>query len=315
MQGGPHTIASIYALMDQPGFGPVRVNKIIEQWGATNPPDFEFLPDDLATLAQIDARAYKESVKAWIDRIEHLWEQNVRFMLVNSSRYPARMRKMLGKSTPPVLSYVGNPDLLNVAAVGFCGSRKASPKGLDVASKAAYKLVQAGAVVVSGYARGVDLEAHAASIKANGKTILVLAEGIAKFSFAKLKSKTKGFVNLDNVLVLSEFLPYDKWSVSRAMQRNKTIIALSKALIVIEAGVRGGTIEAGKIALKMGRPVFAAHYGEADIAEGNRILIGMGAHKFGRAPGTNSPNVSRIVRLLTQNNFRNSTQDRLLWPR
>ena len=314
MQNRLRNIAYIYALLDQPGFGPVGVNKIIERWAAFNLLDFETTSGDLAILDKIDAQAYKRSVETWIERLEHLREQNVGFIPVYDNRYPTKMKDLLGRSAPPVLSYIGNPDLLSAAAIGFCGSRQASPNGLDVASRTAYMVAKAGAVVVSGYARGVDLEAHAASVNANGKTILVLAEGIAKFSFTKLKSKTKGFVNLDNVLVLSEFLPYDKWSVSRAMQRNKTIIALSKALIVIEAGARGGTIEAGKIALKMGRPVFAAYYGEAGIAEGNRILIGMGAHKFGKAPGTNSPNVPRILRILTQDEYLTTTHDRLLWP-
>ncbi len=312
MQNRLRNIAYIYALLDQPGFGPVRVNKIIEQWAASNALDFETTSDDLAILDKIDAQAYKRSVKTWIERLEQLHEQNIGFIPVYDNRYPTKMKDLLGRSTPPVLSYVGNPDLLSAAAIGFCGSRQASPKGLDVASRTAYMVAKAGAVVVSGYARGVDLEAHAASVNANGKTILVLAEGIARFNLAKLQSKVKGKVNFNNILFLSEFLPYDKWSVSRAMQRNKTIIALSKALIVIEAGTSGGTLEAGKTALKMGRPVFVAHFGAGNIAKGNRVLIQMGAHKFGRSPGTSSPNISRMLGLLAQVEPQETSQNRLL---
>jgi len=301
----PFFTAIAYALLEQRGIGPVRANSILNMWVhmSTDPK-----VSDLAKHAKIDLEKFERSVKKWLKDIDRLrQDQRIGFLGISDPRYPKSLREVLGKSAPPVLSYIGNPGLLNGFGVGFCGSRNASVKGLNVASMTARDLARAGAIVVSGYARGVDLEAHVASLEAGGRTILVLAEGIMNFRRTKLESNLGININYEKVLVISEFLPYDKWSVSRAMQRNKTIIALSKALIVIEASKTGGTIEAGKAALKLGVPVFAALYGQDQDkwSEGNRLLFEMGARKFGRLPNSDLPNTTVILDTIYKNRYNN----------
>ena len=132
--------------------------------------------------------------------------------------------------------------------------------------------------VISGDARGVDYQAHYSSLETGGSTIFVLPTGISKF-------KPKGFLTTvwdwDRVLVVSQYEPDDDWSVGRAMGRNKVVIGLSKALIVMEAKPKGGSIAAGREALKMKVPVFVSQHVRDDWqTEGNEILVREGARRF-----------------------------------
>ncbi len=114
---------------------------------------------------------------------------------INEDRYPERLLLTLGKDAPPVLFVKGNVNLLQRPAVGFCGSRKASRKGIEVTSRAARVLVEENICVVSGYANGVDLAAHRAAMEAGGATILVLVEGILRF---KAKKDIEELLRADN---------------------------------------------------------------------------------------------------------------------
>jgi DNA protecting protein DprA len=169
----------------------------------------------------------------------------------------------------------GNIKLLAEKAVGFCGSRKASQKGLAVAGECAAELAKRRINVISGYAHGVDLAAHRSALEAGGVTTFVLAEGILHF---RIKSDVKDLITEDNHVVVSEYMPRLPWLARNAMQRNKTICGLSNAVVVIESGLKGGTFEAGKTALLLRRPLFVAEYAQpAESAEGNAYFLRQGA--------------------------------------
>ena len=92
----------------------------------------------------------------------------------------------MGNKAPKHLNMVGNIDLLNIDGLGFCGSRKISSKGLETAQDCANQVAHHNISVVSGNAAGVDFEAHYNCLKAGGKTILVLPEGINHFRIKKV---------------------------------------------------------------------------------------------------------------------------------
>src|ERR1700722_7149029 len=101
------------------------------------------------------------------------------------ARYPGVLKGAFGSLLLPDLLIIGNTALLGAKAVGFCGSRHATERGLEVAADCARQLSHAGAVVVSGYAPGVDMASHEAALAAGGRTIIVLAEGIEHFRIKK----------------------------------------------------------------------------------------------------------------------------------
>ena len=145
-----------------------------------------------------------------------------------------------------------------------------SDSGIRITDSSARQFSADGITVVSGYAKGVDITAHRAALQAGGSTIFVIVEGI-------LKNKIKGekeLLNDNNHLFISQFIPNLTWSASNAMKRNNTIIGLSNAMILIEAGMNGGTFNAGDQSLKNKKPLFVVEYGAyKPSAEGNRFFL------------------------------------------
>src|SRR5262249_32986095 len=175
---------------------------------------------------------------------------------------------------PPTIFCQGDVSLLGIGSIGICGSRDASDQGLSAAYACGEDVVRCGLAVVSGYARGVDTEAHAAALDAGGRTARVLAEGIGRFKVKRwLASKPHDPLQ---VAVVSQFPPNQTWSAGGAMQRNSVIIGLSLGLVVIEARETGGTLAAGMQALNERRPVIALEFRQ-DMPPGNKILLDHGA--------------------------------------
>lgn len=205
------------------------------------------------------------------------------------SGYPLSMSQ--GGKTP-VLSTLGNLRLLDTPGLGFCGSRKASEKGIAVTIDCAEQAVNAGFTVVSGNAAGVDLAAHRTALASGGATILVLAEGIERF---RIKQELRSVWDWSRVLVISQFVPQAIWQAYRAMERNDLIIALSRVMIVVEAGETGGTLAAGLRTLQVGKSLFVADYENIDdVAPGNAQLLGRGACRLRRSRETGRASVAAL---------------------
>jgi DNA protecting protein DprA len=204
-----------------------------------------------------------------------LEDSGIRLLVKHRDCYPDRLTQILRESAPPVLFAAGNLELLSHEAVGFCGSRKSSDRGLSITKCLATDLASRGVNTVSGYAAGVDSAAHCAALESGGVTTLILAEGISHF---RAKSGISELMTEENSLVLSEFSPDTRWAAHNAMQRNRTICALSKAVILIESGTDGGTFDAGKAAQTLGIPLFAIDYEDPpESADGNRYFLSRGA--------------------------------------
>ena len=207
---------------------------------------------------------------------EAFGHRGIRVVLASSSEYPPALRVL--PRPRPVLYVMGNPAALTVTGVGICGSRHASSQGLQFAKRFGGKVAGLGSNEVSGYAKGVDSEAHLGALEASGNTIVVLAEGILNFN---LKRAFRNVPEVSNhMTVVSEFHPARPWAVQGAMQRNETICALSYALVVVEAQAKGGTFNAGLECLRQHKPLFVVQYdgpGEAAATPaGNRVLLGKG---------------------------------------
>jgi len=200
----------------------------------------------------------------------HYAERDVGVLFWNDPDYPKGLQDL--SLPPPVLFTMGDLGILDRSAVGMCGSRRASPIGLDAARACGLAVAGAGLTIISGYATGVDTATHLAALDSGGHTVVVLAEG---FNHFRVKGPFQD--RMDRVLVLSQFPPGRPWDVGAAMTRNGTIAALGRALVVIEAHETGGTLDAGLQGLAIGRPVLALEFETAPTPPGNRMLIERGA--------------------------------------
>lgn len=186
--------------------------------------------------------------------------------------YPERLATI--PAAPPLLYVWGNSSLLRSPSVGMCGSRDVSERGLQAARACGEAVARQGLTVISGYAKGVDTETHLAALRQGGSTVIVLAEGIIHFRHKKVFG-SEG-LDPERTVVVSQFPPTQPWNVGAAMTRNAVIAGLGQALVVIEAGETGGTLNAGLQAIRMGRTVFALNFADA-VPSGNRILFEKGA--------------------------------------
>jgi DNA processing protein len=219
--------------------------------------------------------------------------------------YPKKLVDVLGAKAPKVLYYHGNLSLLNEKAVGFCGSRRASEKGLETAQDCAEQIAKQQIVVVSGNAAGVDVQAHRAALEVGGGTIFVLPEGIEHF---RIKRELKNVWDVSRVLVLSHYEPNARWQAFRAMERNTIIVGLSDAMIVIEAGEKGGTIEAGRSTLRLKRPLFVAEYENMEMASGNVELLKKGAMHLKKKRETHKASLTSLFEYVAGKNALVTTQ-------
>jgi DNA processing protein len=206
--------------------------------------------------------------------------------------YPASLRARLGDHAPVLLYVSGNAEGLAHASVAFSGSRHVSEQGMRHTAMLAEDAVRQQFSVVSGHAPGVDVVAHRTALEHGGLTVIVSPEGALQF---KLRPELQ-VQPPQQVIVVSEFPPQIPWSAANAMIRNKTIIGLSQALCVIEAGATGGTLKAGEEALALRVPVFVLDYPDPPpSAEGNKILLGKGAHPIPITPRMVLPDLNVTV--------------------
>lgn len=156
---------------------------------------------------------------------------------------------------PDELWINGRPDLLSAEAVAIVGSRNASQYALEIAASLAFDLARCGLVVVSGMARGVDGAAHRGALEAGGATVAVLGSGVNvaypdEHADLLLKIASTG-------AVVSELPPGTPPLAHHFPRRNRIISGLSRAVVVIEAGEKSGSLITARCALEQGRDVMA----------------------------------------------------------
>jgi DNA processing protein len=296
----------IYKLLKLKGVGNILVNKILERLSMkdkniTNTSLEGSIIDELKNylnenqIAEFNIFDYQLQ-----EQLSKFKDNNISAVSILDSNYPGILSMSLKKSSPPLLSCMGNLELLEMPSVGFCGSRKASERALDVARDCAEQLAQREVVIISGYAAGIDQQVHLTALETGGFTIIVLPEGILNFKIRKI---LRDSWNWDRVLVISEFLPNDIWLSSRAMQRNSTIVALSNIMVLIEAAKKGGSVDAGKKALKLKRALYVTRYENMiETAEGNKELLDLKATPLLKDKKTGKANLSHMINEI--NNFK-----------
>lgn len=296
---------SLFKLLSVRGVGPVQLSEILKDL-LEKGQDVRGIIDDVQMQAQLRpwlTDNQLEQLNKTNDKLEaiiaELAADEVKLVILTGHDYPQRLKTALGKTAPPFLLLKGNLSLLNRKAVGFCGSRNASQRGLEVAKDCAEQLAKKNIVITSGHAAGIDQTTHFEALFSGGLTIIVLPEGLLNFQIRKI---LKPVWDWDRVLIISEFIPNAIWSTSRAMQRNKTIIGLSDAMILIEAGRNGGSMDAGRKTLALHRRLYIPVYeGMPESAVGNRILLQGGAMELKRTPKTGRANLEHLLTAFSPN--------------
>lgn len=182
--------------------------------------------------------------------------------------YPPLLAKL--SSPPPVLTYLGKLHLAQRPAVALVGARDASAAGRKLARDMAAVLSAADYVTVSGLARGIDGEVHAASL--NGGTIAVLGGGIDHV-YPPQHERLYAAIAAQG-LIISES-PFGYRAQARDFpRRNRIITGLASGVVVVEAAERSGSLISARTAGEQGREVMAVPGSPLDprAAGTNRLL-------------------------------------------
>ena len=195
-----------------------------------------------------------------------------RLLTWEDAEYPARLREIA--EAPPVLWLRGDISALDRLPVAVVGARNASSLGLRMARGMASGLSQSGAVVIAGLARGIDTIAHEAAL-ATG-TIAVMAGGIDMIYPSENAALAESIC--DTGLLVTEQPPGTEPIARHFPARNRIISGLSRAVVVIEAAMRSGSLITARCALDQGREVMAVPGHPMDArAGGCNALIRDGA--------------------------------------
>lgn len=206
--------------------------------------------------------------------IEELLNQGYEILPMTHDDYPKLLKKNLGYNVPTVIYIKGNKSLLQDMSIAIVGSRSADAKSLAFTNNIAKKATAENKVVVSGFAKGVDRQALDSAVGANGKSIIVLPQGIMTFG-SGFKQYFKHIAQ-GRVLVMSTFAPKAPWSVEFAMIRNHIIYGMASEIFVAQSDEKGGTWAGVIDGLRKNRPIYI-RYPEKEENNANLLLIQKGA--------------------------------------
>lgn len=193
-------------------------------------------------------------------------------VVLGDAAYPARLAAV--DPPPPVLWTRGDVRLLGGETVAIVGARIASAGGQRIARGLAQSLGQAGFVVVSGLARGIDAAAHAGSLETG--TVAVLGGGVDDI-YPPDNAEIYGQI-VERGCVVSESPMGARAQARDFPRRNRIISGLSRGVIVVEAEIRSGSLITARLAAEQGRDVFAVPGSPLDPrSKGPNELLRQGA--------------------------------------
>ena len=239
------------------GVGPATLLKLIAYFGSAE----NVLAQNLTSLSCIVEKGVALSILS--RKSQALVEQTLewqaaapkrRMMLTLASElYPLELAEI---AAPPLFLFAeGNFELLQQAKIAIVGTRNPSAQGLENGRNFARELAANGFTVVSGLAAGIDRAAHEGALAEMASTIGVLGTGIDQIYPA---SNRELFQRISQQgLILSEFQLGTNPLSNNFPRRNRIIVGLSQACLVIESGRDGGSMISANFALEMGREVMA----------------------------------------------------------
>jgi len=271
--------AAWFRLLETPGLGRETARRLLAACGSPQ----AVLATPVATLRELLGRALADALQQLPPHFHarlaaaRLWLQGGADRHLLTLGHPAWPALLLQTADPPLLLYVqGDLTCLAMPAVAVVGSRHPSAQGSDNAHKFAADLAQAGWVVVSGMAQGIDAAAHEGAMKAGGRTVAVVGTGL-DITYPPRHRALAQRIAAQGALV-SEYAPGTPPLPEHFPQRNRLIAGLTRGTLVVEAALRSGSLITARLANEAGREVWAIPGSiHAPQSHGCHALIKQGA--------------------------------------
>ncbi len=250
--------------------GPITFQSLVSRFGSAAAA-IDALPELSKRGGRIRALTVFPRARAE-DEIARAQSLSAHMVAAGECGYPPFLRHVHG--APPMLCVAGNLDLADMDSVGVVGARNASASGLKLTRMIAHALAGSHILVASGLARGIDTAAHEASL--HHATAAVLAGGIDHIYPPENDKLHRAIA--ERGLLISEMPPGTAPKAEHFPRRNRIISGMSRAVIVVEAAMRSGSLITARFAAEQGRDVFAVPGSPLDPrSEGSNRLIKDGA--------------------------------------
>ena len=277
----PEELIDEIALSLVEGVGPIKSTKLIETFGSAqnvinaSVRDIESVASIGNALAKkiVEARAsFEPNIK---DFLEFCDRYGVRILFRDDARYPRRLREI--DDAPRIIYARGKLQPRDFYSIAMVGTRAATPYGRNQANLFARGLAERGFTIVSGLALGVDGCCHRGALEVSGRTIAVLANGVARV-YPPEHEDLAGRILASGGALLSEYYPLMTPKRGNFPARNRLISGLSVGVIVVESDVSGGSMITARMASEQNRECFAIPGSvESDKSRGCHRLIREGA--------------------------------------
>jgi DNA processing protein len=253
------------------GIGPATFRRLLAQHRSAR-----------AALAALPAHAARGGTRlappgeAQAEReMEGLARRGARLLHLGQPGYPPLLA--LAEDAPPVIALLGDPAALAPRGVAIVGARNASGAGRRMAEQLAEALAGDGLAVVSGLARGIDAAAHLGALR-QGRTIAAVAGGLDQ-PYPPEHAALQARIAEEGGAVLAEAPLGTAPQARHFPRRNRIVAGLALGVVVVEAAPRSGSLITARLALEMGRELFAVPGSPLDPrCRGANDLIRQGAH-------------------------------------
>tara|TARA_R110002073_G_scaffold299270_2_gene466258 strand:+ start:66471 stop:67661 length:1191 start_codon:yes stop_codon:yes gene_type:complete len=276
---------ALLALTFIPGLGPVRIAQLIAALGSpeavlgASASQFARIRGIGATTAGNIAKHLHPSIERIDEELSKIADAGAHVISIVDPQYPPMLAQI--PSPPPILMVKGQFDHVtkNRYTVSIVGSRSCSIYGSEQANRFAGAFAQAGLTVVSGGARGIDTAAHHGALKAGGSTAVVLGCGIGRV-YPPENARLFDEIVAQGGAIISELPVNTIPDAKNFPARNRIISGLSLGVLVIEAGLKSGSLITARQAIEdHGREVMGLP-GRVDspASAGTHDLLKNGAH-------------------------------------
>lgn len=185
--------------------------------------------------------------------LDYIQRHKIKYTYFLDNDYPQNLQHCI--DAPILLFQDGNMNLSNDRIISIVGTRNMTRYGQEFCEELISVLTPYNPIIVSGFAYGVDICAHKASMKNNLQTIAVLAHGLEQI-YPKVHKRYIHQVN-ENGGFLTEFFHNETPLRENFLKRNRIVAGISKATIIIESAEKGGSLVTADIANSYDRDVFA----------------------------------------------------------
>lgn len=245
-----------FILKSVPGIGNLRMKRLLDRFRTP----VKVLAANIDALVQTEGITHRLATAIrnhrpppWIeDELNRLKQSEHRVVTLADTDYPSLLKQI---PDPPPLLYVHGRLTSSPKTIAVVGSRNATRYGLSAAHKLCHDISSLGLTVVSGLARGIDTAAHQGALAAHGQTVAVLGSGLEKIYPAENKALF-GQIAASGA-VISEFPLTAPPEGHNFPIRNRIISGMSLGTVVVEAGMKSGSLITARLAAEQNREVFA----------------------------------------------------------